>query len=225
RGLIQTYPWYIMAFAGLHTLQEMTQDYWHPLFGSVKSIPISFLSYEAAWQLITQPTPDFALDYEAEAVERIISLTRGQPYLIQLIGHGLVTRFNRQLFEEGIERERRFSRADVELIINSPEFYREGDAYFAGIWRLAEQGTPGQQAILKVLAGHQATTGQLATLTGLSLEQTLAALRTLRRHDVIQQIAEFHLSPSNDPDNILTDDLWDLSVELMRRWIAQRTED
>ena len=42
--LIQTYPWFIVAFAGLHTLQEMTSDYWHPLFGSVTRIPVSFLS-------------------------------------------------------------------------------------------------------------------------------------------------------------------------------------
>jgi CRP-like cAMP-binding protein len=224
RGLIQTYSWYIMAFAGLHTLQEMTQDYWHPLFGSVKTIAVSFLSYDAAWRLITQPVPDFVLDYEPEAVERIISLTKGQPYLIQLIGHGLVREFNRQRFEEGIEREPRFSFADVELIINSPDFYDEGDAYFAGIWRLAENRSTGQRAILTVLAKGRATTDTLASLTGLSVEQTMIALRTLRRHDIVRRIDEFYLSYSNQPENILTDDMWDFTVELMRRWIIRQHE-
>jgi hypothetical protein len=225
RGLIQTYPWYIMAFAGLHTLQEMTQDYWNPLFGSVKAIPVSFLNHEAAWRLITQPTPDFTLDYDPEAVERIISLTNGQPYLIQLIGHGLVTRFNRQTFEEGVERPWRFTVADVETIINSPELYRDGDAYFSGVWRLAEQGAPGQQAILTRLTLDPATTAELAHLTGMSLEQTEAALRTLKRHDVLHRIDELYISYSDHPDDILTGDMWDFTVELMRRWVARRDEN
>jgi CRP-like cAMP-binding protein len=225
RSLIQTYPWYIMAFAGLHTLQEMTQDYWHPLFGSVKAIPVSFLSHEAAWRLITQPTPDFGLDYDPEAVERVISLTHGQPYLIQLIGHGLVTRFNQQTFEEGVERQRRFALLDIEVIVNSPELYRDGNAYFTGVWRLAEQRPPGQQVILSKLAAQPATTEQLAQLSGLSFEQTLAALKTLRRHDVVQRIDEVYILHSDHPDEILKDDIWDFTVELMRRWVARREED
>ena len=153
RGLIQTYPWFVMAFAGLHTLQEMTRDYWHPLYGSVTPIPVSFLSREASRRLITQPTPEFSLDYEHDAVESTITLTNGQPYLVQLIGHGLVARFNRQAFEEGVERERRFSLADVEAVIDAPEFYRDGDAYFTGVWRQAEASKPpGQTAVLHALA-------------------------------------------------------------------------
>jgi hypothetical protein len=225
RSLIQTYSWYIMAFAGLHTLQEMTQDYWHPLFGSVKAISVSFLSHDAAWKLITQPTSDFALDYDAEAVERIISLTHGQPYLIQLIGHGLVTRFNQQTMEEGIKRERRFTLVDVEEIIQSFTFYNDGYAYFTGIWHLTEQGPPGQKAILRALVVDPATTEELADLTSLSLEQTLAALESLQRHDIVMKIGE----PDDLPapytlDDILTNDLWDFTVELMRLWLAQQNE-
>jgi len=63
RGLIQNYSWFVMVFAGLHTLQEMTKEYWNPLFGSVTTIPVSFLSPGAARQLIIQPYPDFPLDF------------------------------------------------------------------------------------------------------------------------------------------------------------------
>lgn len=227
RGLIQTYDWYIMAFAGLHTLQEMTQDYWHPLFGSVKAIPVSFLSPEAAWRLIVQPTPDFALDFDPQAVKRIIDLTSGQPYLIQLIGHGLVARFNRQIFEEGLAREPRFTRADVEAIINTPEFYRDGNAYFTGIWRLVEQGAPGQHAILSTLTKGPAKTEELAAQIGLPLEQILTALRTLQRHDIVQRIgkaADNHPWRENSPLENTTSNRnpWGFTVELMRRWVAQR---
>jgi len=204
RGLIQTYPWFVMAFAGLHTLQEMTRDYWHPLYGSVIAVPVSFLGHEAAWQLVTQPTPDFPLDYDRDAVERIIGLTHGQPYLMQLIGHGLVTRFNRQTFEQGVERERRFSLADVEAVINAPEFYRDGDAYFTGVWRQAETSEPpGQTAVLRALVN-------LPESSDLPESWELAgrwrALETLARHDVVME----------------EDGRWQFTVELMRRWVARR---
>jgi hypothetical protein len=209
RGLIQTYPWFVMAFAGLHTLQEMTQDYWHPLYGSVTAVPVSFLSHEAAWRLITQPAPDFSLDYDTDAVEHIIALTHGQPYLVQLIGHGLVTRFNRQTFEESIERERRFTLTDVEAVIGAPEFYRDGDAYFTGVWRQAETSEPpGQTAVLRALA-HSETgvpVKEIARRVGLAPKEAGRALETLRRHDVVME-ADSH---------------WQFTVELMRRWVAQR---
>ncbi len=209
RGLIQTYPWFIMAFAGLHTLQEMTRDYWHPLYGSVTGIPVSFLSHDAAWRLITQPTPDFAMDYDADAVERIIALTNGQPYLVQLAGHGLVTRFNRQTFEEGIERERRFGLADIEAVIGAPEFYRDGDAYFTGVWRQAETSPPpGQAAVLRALAPSEVglPVEDIARQAGLSAQAVRDALEMLKRHDVVAQ----------------TDGCWRFTVELMRRWVAQK---
>ena len=213
RGLIQTYPWFVMAFAGLHTLQEMTRDYWHPLYGSVTPIPVSFLGHTAAWQLITQPTPEFSLDYDNDAVERIIRLTNGQPYLVQLIGHGLVTRFNRQTFEQGKERERRFNLADVEAVVNAPEFYRDGDAYFTGVWRQAETSDPsGQTAVLIALARSE--TGMSAdeiapckaARSELAPETATGALETLARHDVVME----------------KDGGWRFTVELMRRWVAQK---
>ncbi len=212
RGLIQTYPWFIMAFAGLHTLQEMTHDYWHPLYGSVTAVPVSFLSHGAVRRLITQPTPDFPLDYDSEAVERVFALAGGQPYLVQLIGYGLVTRFNRQIFEEGIERERRFSLADVEAVIGAPEFFRVSDAYFTGVWRQAENGQPpGQTAVLRALA--HAETGmrnkEIADQAGLASEQVKGVLDTLKRHDVVME----------------ENGRWRFTVELMRCWVVGKEGD
>jgi hypothetical protein len=209
RGVIQTYPWSVMTFAGLHTLQEMTRDYWHPLFGSVIGIPVSFLSYEAAVRLITQPTPDFPLDYDQDAIDYIFTLTNGQPYLIQLIGHGLVTRFNHQTYEEGIERERRFSLADIRAVINAPEFYRDGDAYFTGVWRQAETSAPpGQTLVLHALAqsGAGMEVEEVASRTHLSPQEITAALATLARHDVVVE----------------ANDGWRFTVELMHRWVENQ---
>lgn len=209
RGVIQTYPWVIMAFAGLHTLQEMTQDYWNPLFGSVTGIPVSFLKENAARRLITQPSADFALDYDQDAISEIIRFTYGQPYLVQLICHCLVSLFNRQTFEEGIERERRFHRSDVEAVINAPEFFRDGDAYFSGVWQQAQHDdTPEAYAMLKVLAQAEAglSIAELVEQSGLALEQAQAGLKFLQRHDMVRETAGH----------------WTFTVELMRRWVLHR---
>ncbi len=191
---------------GLHNLEEMCKDYWHPLYSSVRSISVSFLSSKAARRLITQPNPNFAVDYDSDAIEQIIKLTNGQPYLVQLICHTLITRFNRQTFEEGIERERRFTVEDVEAVINAPEFYRDGNAYFNGVWVQAESSEPtGQVDILKALSRTSLSLNAIADKTGFTLEQVQAAMETLKRHDVIQQ----------------GDEQYVYTVELMRRWVEQ----
>jgi hypothetical protein len=209
RGTFMTYPWLVLAFAGLHTLEEQRHDYWSPLFGSVTAIKVSFLTPKAARQLITNPSDDFLIDYDEDAIERITALTSGQPFLIQLIGHALVTRFNQQTFEEGREQERRFSRSDVEAVINAPEFDRDGHAYFSGVWWQAEQSAPeGQTAVLRALAPHPQglTLEELAAAAALEPEQARAALETLGLHDVVRQQG----------------DRYGYTVELMRRWVARR---
>ncbi len=206
RGIIQTYPWFIMAFAGLHNLEEMCHDYWHPLFGSVTAIPISFLTHGAARQLIIQPNPDFPLDYDADAIDKIIQLTGGQPYLVQLICHALVSRFNRQTFEEGAERERRFTLTDVQAVIESKALFRDGNAYFAGVWAQSTVDQV-QPVILKTLAPAPdgLTVAQLAAQTHLSDQALMHALKVLKNHDVLKK----------QGDRLI------YTVILMQRWVRE----
>jgi hypothetical protein len=81
-GVITSQTWLTLMFAGLHTLQEMTHSYWHPLFRSVEKVPVSFLSAPAARRLLTVPAPDFAIDWQDETLDRAYQLTGGQPYLL-----------------------------------------------------------------------------------------------------------------------------------------------
>ena len=168
-------------------------------------IPVSFLSPEAAKQLITQPSPDFNLDYDQDAIAKIIQLTGSQPYLIQLIGHNLVTRFNRQTYEEGIERQRRLALADVEAVINAPEFFINGNAYFSAVWEQAKLSAPlYQTVILKALSEASLSLTEIVEQTNLNLNQVEAALATLASHDVVN----------------LRDEKYFYMVELMRRWVS-----
>jgi len=212
RGFITTQTWLTLAFAGLHTLQEMTKDYWHPLFGSVETIPVSFLSERATRRLLTAPSADFAIDYSQEALDFIHALTYGQPYLTQLIGHNLVTRLNEQMFEQQIRREARFHREDVDAVISTAGFYRTGGAYFSGIWAQAGQGPPGQQAVLSVLVGGPTSLPEILEKADLGPPEAEAAIKSLERHDIV--VAVDHEGARK----------WRFIVELMRRWLSAREE-
>jgi hypothetical protein len=105
------------------------------------------------------------------------------------------------------ERERRFSLADVEAVINTPEFYRDGDAYFTGVWRQAETDeATGQQDVLRVLAQSETgkTIEELVQQSSLTLGDVRQTLEVLKRHDVVMG------SEGN----------WQFTVELMRRWVV-----
>lgn len=207
RSLIQTYSWFVMVFSGLHTLQEKTHDYWNPLFGSVQVIPVSFISLKAAKVLITNPSSEFNLDYTPDAVTLIYKLTYGQPYLIQLVCHNLITYFNRQRFEEGIYRQPPLTVQDVEAVINMPEFYRDGNAYFNGVWEQAKEIRGQEQLqILRTLSQQSLTLNQLLEQTNLNAEKLYKALQILEQHDVIQQQGGYY----------------SYKVELMRRWVAEQ---
>lgn len=207
RSLIQTYSWFVMVFAGLHTLHEMTHDYWNPLFGSVQFIPVTYLSQKATELLIAKPSPDFDLEYTPEAISLIYSLTYGQPYLVQLICHNLVTYFNRERFEQGIYRGTSLTTEDVETITHTPEFYRDGDAYFYGIWEQAKEVHGQEQLqILQVLSRQPLTISELSQETSISSQKIQKALKTLEQHDVIQRQGNSYT----------------YRVELMRRWVVRQ---
>ncbi|TVQ19901.1 MAG: MarR family transcriptional regulator [Leptolyngbya sp. DLM2.Bin15] len=208
RGLIQTTDWFVLVLAGLYTLQEKCHDYWNPLFGSIKPRKVSFLTAAAARQLITQPSLDFPLDYTPEALNEIVHLTHGQPYLVQLIGQNLVTQFNRQVFEEGQKSDRPISLTDLHAVIDSSALFQDGGAYFTGVWRQAETSEPlGQIDLLQALSAGPLTLPELVAATGLSPDAVTAALKTLCDHDVVVQEG----------------DRLQFTVELMRRWVQQRS--
>ncbi|MBD1815126.1 ATP-binding protein [Microcoleus vaginatus DQ-U2] len=151
RGMVQMSSKVAFAFAGLHTLDEMTEDYFNPFFASIIPIRVGFLSLGATRQVLANPDDDFLLDYKPEALDRIYELTHGQPYLTQLVGFLLVRLYNDQVFEMGRPRDPMFTLEDVATVINDPEFFSRGRYYFTGVWGQAAQGASGQQEILKAL--------------------------------------------------------------------------
>ncbi|MEO0834438.1 MAG: ATP-binding protein, partial [Cyanobacteria bacterium J06642_3] len=230
RGLIQINPAKLaFAFAGLHTLEEMTADYFKPFFASVIPINVGFVSAGATKTLLANPVSidvtslskieqtstiddpdnDFLLDYTVEALDLIYSLTSGQPYLTQLIGFQLVRNYNDQVFEINTSRDPIFTVEDVESIITK-SFFQQGRYYFEGVWGQASQDATGQPEIITALAPHPQgmTKDELISVTNLTVEQINQAIATLQRHDVIQELEGKHR----------------IIVELFRRWVMMRDQ-
>ncbi|BAY12233.1 ATP-binding protein [Calothrix sp. NIES-2098] len=207
RGLVQMSSKIAFAFAGLHTLEEMTADYFQPFFASVIIIHVGFQERAATRQILANPDDDFLLDYTPEALDEIYNLTSGQPYLVQLMGFQLVRRYNDFVFEQGRSRSPVFTVEDVAAVINDPEFFKRGRYYFDGVWGQAMRGADGQQVIIQVLAPHPEglSFDALAESTALGSEQLQAALDMLMRHDVVAQ----------------TEGCWRIIVELFRCWVLQ----
>ena len=207
RRFVQMSPKIAFAFAGLHTLQEMTQDYFQPFYAGVRPISVSFLNKATTHQLLANPDPDFLLEYEPEAMDRIYDLTFGQAYLVQLLGFLLVRRYNKQVFEEGKPKKRIFTVADVNTIIEENELFEKGRYYFTGVWGQAGENAPEQQNILRALANHSGNCSRamVQELTGLDETIINDALKTLFRHDVIVE----------------TEDILTFAVELFHRWVVK----
>ncbi|MEH2451130.1 ATP-binding protein, partial [Nostoc sp.] len=191
RGLVQMSSKVGFAFAGLHTLEKMTADYFHPFFGSLINIHVGFQERAATRQILANPgNEDFPLDYIPEALDEIYALTHGQPYLVQLLGFQLVRGYNDFVFEQGRSRDPVFTVEDVEAVINDPEFFKRGRYYFDGVWGQAARGADGQQAIIQLLAPQP---------EGLSLD-VLAQSTGIATASVVRTLSARH-TPSHHVDN------------------------
>jgi hypothetical protein len=139
RSLMQHRDCLVFIFTGTHQLEEMSHDYWSIFFNIALYRRVSFLSPAEATRLIREPVAG-ALDVDELAVEKIINLTSGHPYFVQLICWALVNHCNVQ--------ERNYATInDVNEVVH--EILMTGEAHFAFIW---QQATGAERLALAGLA-------------------------------------------------------------------------
>lgn len=83
-----------IMLVGSHTLGEFQR--WSSYFVNAQVIELGYLGHDECVKLIEHPMLDFPLRYEPEATRRIIQLTNGHPYLLQLVCAELIARKNTQ---------------------------------------------------------------------------------------------------------------------------------
>ncbi len=194
RHLIQHHPRLVLLLAGSHRPEELQLN-WLDTLISTKMIRVSYLSDEEARLLITQPVPDFEVSYADGSVERILALTRGQPYLVQALCYELVNYLN-------LECRREATPEDVEAAVGRA--LDSAHLYFAEMWRGFSEP---QCAVLTYLAAETdgATLEQVAAAAGLGAQTAAAELKKLESRATLERRAE--------------DGRWRYQVPLTAAWV------
>jgi hypothetical protein len=199
RHLIQHRPRFKLLLAGSHHLDEFQR--WAGYLINVQVVHLGYLQAAEARQLVEQPVKGFTLRYEPEASQRVLDLTRGHPFLIQLLCAEIVALKN----EQDPARRRQASLADVEAAV--PEALNSGSFFFADIRR--NQVDANGLALLQILAaeGEAAVVDAktLAVRAGLAAPDTEQSLIHLLQRELIE--------PANGG--------YRFQVELIRRSIAR----
>ncbi len=125
RHLMQHGEGLSFIFVGTHRLEEMTTNYWSVLFNIALYKEISYLGPEAAHRLIAEPVAP-NLTYDDLAIDKIMRLTAGHPYFLQLVCYSLVKRANTR-------RAGYITITDVNETVD--EMLGLGEVHFAYIWQ------------------------------------------------------------------------------------------
>jgi hypothetical protein len=135
RHLMQHAEGVSFIFSGTHRLEEMGTDYWSVLFNSALYRQVGFLDSQSALRLIRDPvSPN--LVYDDIAVDKILRVTAGHPYFLQLVCYTLVNGAN-------LRRSSYITISDVNAAIE--EMLRLGEVHFAYIW---QRSTYAERALL-----------------------------------------------------------------------------
>lgn len=195
RHLIQHRPCFKVLLAGSHTLDELQR--WASYLINLQVLHISYLSEAEAYQLIERPVKDFVLCYEPDASQRVLNLTRGHSFLVQLLCAEIVALKN----EQAPAVRRLVSLSDVEAAVS--EALKQGRFFFYDI--SLNQVNANGVALLRFLAaqgeGAMVSWKSLARHFPDELDQTLTLLT---RRELIE----------------LVDQGYRFQVELIRRWFA-----
>jgi hypothetical protein len=199
RHLIQHRPRFKVLLSGSHTLDEFQR--WAGYLINVQVIHIGFLQKDEAMQLIESPVRGFALRYQEKARQRVFDLTRGHPFLVQLLCAEIVALKN----EQPPVKRRLATVTDVEAAV-SPAL-EHGSFFFADIEK--NQVNMVALEVLRLIAKsgegtavpRQVLVDYVPSL--MSLEQ---ALLDLQHRELIEQV----------------DGGYRFQVELIRRWVEKR---
>lgn len=196
RHVVQHRPRIKVLLASSHTLDELSL--WSSYFVNVQVVQVGYLDEEDARRLIEQPVPGFALRYEPAASRRLLDLTRGHPFLIQLLCAEIVSLKNEQ--EPAVRRLA--TPADVDEAVAAALLH--GSFFFADIER-NQVDAAGLGVLRHIAAQGEAAGAARDELTRLVPEPELdAVLARLRRRDLLE--------PGGRGQRF--------QVELIRRWFA-----
>jgi type I restriction enzyme M protein len=127
RFLVQTYPRFSAILTGSKRLKRLREEYWSALYGIGTRFGVTALPEEASRRLITEPVRN-RLTYTSEAVEQVIYLTAGQPYLLQCLCN--------RIFDMAAQLKIRS--VTLDLANQASHALVEDNEHFASLWDYAK---------------------------------------------------------------------------------------
>ena len=206
RNLMQHEARLDFVFSGTHKLEELGAEYWSILFNIAAYKRITFLDDGEVYRLVTEPVAPYGMEYDPLAVERIVQVTAGHPYFVQVVCHEMVAYHNQ------VER----NYMTVTCVDNVLErIIERGEAHFKYIWAGAG---PEERQVMLALAGllpdadAAANPSQLGEELGrkgfeLADEAIFRALARLQAKDIVTR---------SGPQS----SLYRFNIDLIRRWIG-----
>jgi len=202
RELIESEDQLAFAFTVGRDFRDLSTPF-HATFKSATYKRLSFLEREEAEQLIIDPAKD-TLNYDAAAIERILSLTAGHPYLTQLICHELFSHLQRQ-------GKTQVSAADAEAIVE--DALEAGTGGLAWIW----EGLPRAERFILSAIAHVADEGDVVTMEEIrdALQRYGVRLMGIELTNAPNVLVEWEMLERPERDS------YRFTADLLRRWIAQ----
>lgn len=199
RHIIQHHPRFRILLAGSHTLDEFRR--WASYLINVQIVQISYLQDTETLQLIEHPVKDFTLRYVPEASQRVLFLTRGHPFLVQLLCAEVVVLKNNQ--DPTVRRLAQLK--DVEAAL--PEALASGKMFFVDVAQ-NQVDARGLKLLRRLAANGEAIPIKREALALLLQEPDLdVVLRQLIQRDLIEAV----------------DGGYRFQVEMIRQWFAQES--
>jgi Tol biopolymer transport system component len=185
-------------------LQELLLREYPRLFGGALTYLLGPLSSEDASRLITWPV-DGTLTYDYGVARRIIEITSGQPYYLQLLCFSI---FNRCAASGWVNQR------DVELVVE--DLVGREIADFRQLW---DESSPQEQAVLAALVSLRgargvATVQEVRTILSkagarVEREQVVSALESLAQRGILERLGALS---------------YRFRVALLRDWLCQRLD-
>jgi hypothetical protein len=194
------------VFVGTRRLEEMSADYWSVLFNVALYRKIDFLSEAAAIRLVCEPVAPHIV-YDDLALDKILRVTAGHPYFLQLVCYTLVKQANQQ-------KTGYVTISDVNVALD--EMLRLGEVHFAYLW---QRSSHAERALLAAAAHlsdrneplHPETFSDYLQPYSIELNpaEMTEALNSLVARDIMREVTEEGKA------------LYELRIGLVGLWVAR----
>jgi len=126
RVLLQTFPIFSAILTGSRRMKRLREAHWSVLYGLGTRFGVTSLPAEHARRLVTEPVKG-RLTYSKEAVERVVFLTSGQPYLLQCLCN--------RIFDMAAQLKKQS--VTLDLVDQAGNALVQDNEHFASLWDYA----------------------------------------------------------------------------------------